>query len=468
LADSSKKFHISEEEWAQTPPKIREIVELLLEENKVLKNDIDELKAKLNQDSSNSNKPPSSDSPFAESKNESQEELPKKKKKKRKHGGQKGHKGHKHELLEPTHEEHVRTTTCVCGHTELDDQGIYYTHQEVELPEIQLEVRHFHLHQEQCPNCGRIHKAGAPKGHQTGYAPRFCAFLAVICGIQGNSRETAQAFCQEILGFHISIGAIQKVIDRVSESIAPHYECFRDKAWEARVNNIDETSWKLGGALNWLWVMANVSVVYFMVHSNRTKEAFKELVGPWMGILVSDNYGVYKKWVGGRQKCLAHLIRTAQGLADHPNAEIARCGRWAKAELQRLIKMANAPPSKGEWLAFYARLCHLIVIYQDRKDKAGTFVRSLSKEIESLWLFLEEHGVEPTNNFAERMIRFGVLWRKRSLGTRSQKGNRWVERLLSLRQTCRMHNISSFQVMVDAMESYFKEQEPDLGWIKVL
>ena len=179
MADSSKKNHISEEEWAQTPPKVREIVELLLEENKVLKNEIDELKAKLNKDSSNSNKPPSSDSPFAGSKDENQVDPPvKKKKKKRKRGGQKGHKGHKQELLEPTYEEHVRTTTCVCGHTELEDQGIYYIHQEVELPEIQLEIRHFHLHEDFCPNCGRIHKAGVPRGHHTGYAPRFCSLIA--------------------------------------------------------------------------------------------------------------------------------------------------------------------------------------------------------------------------------------------------------------------------------------------------
>ena len=469
MADYSKKFQISEEEWAQTPPRVRELLEYLLAENAALKKKIEDLEVKLNKDSSNSNKPPSSDSPFAGSKNDNQVDPPeKKKKKKRKPGGQKGHKGHKQELLEPTYEDHVRTTACVCGYTELEDQGIYYTHQEVELPEIELEIRHYHLHEDFCPNCGRIHKAGAPRGHDTGYAPRFCSLIAEIGGIQGNSRETVQAFCQSILGFHISIGAIQNVIDRVSEAIAPHYECARDKTWESDINHIDETSWKLDGDLNWLWVMGNLSVVFFMIHSGRTKEAFKQLVSGWMGILVSDNYSVYRNWVGGRQKCLAHLIRSAIGLAEHPDAEIARCGRWAKAELIRLIKMAKAPPTKGEWLTFYARLIHLIDIYKDRKDPAGTFVRSLSKEIESLWLFLKENGVDPTNNFAERMIRFGVLWRKRSLGTRSQKGNRWVERLLTLRQTCRLHNKSSFEVMVDAMESYFKEQKPDLDWIKAL
>ena len=123
MAGSSTKFKISEEDWAQTPLKVREIVDLLLQENRVLKSEIDEFKAKLNQDSSNPNKPPSSDNSFARSKKESQEEPPEKKKGKRKRGDQ---KGHKQALLRPTHEEHIWTTACVCGHTELEDQGIYY------------------------------------------------------------------------------------------------------------------------------------------------------------------------------------------------------------------------------------------------------------------------------------------------------------------------------------------------------
>ena len=146
------------------------------------------------------------------------------------------------------------------------------------------------------------------------------------------------------------------------------------------------------------------------------------------------------------------------------------CPLWsrAKAELQLLVKMAHAPPTKGQWRAFFARLCHLISTYEDRKDKAGTFVRSLNQEIESLWLFLEASGVEPTNNFAERIIRYAVLRRKRSQRTKSELGDRWVERILSLRQTCRLNNKSSFEVLVNAMKSYFKEQKPDLDWIKEL
>ena len=107
--------------------------------------------------------------------------------------------------------------------------------------------------------------------------------------------------------------------------------------------------------------------------------------------------------------------------------------------------MAKVPPTEGEWRAFYARLSHFIARYEARPDEAGKLARHLHKELESLYLFRRHEGVAPTNNFAERMIRFAGLWRKRSQGTMSDTGNRWVERSLSLRQTCRLHHQSTYE-----------------------
>jgi transposase len=128
--------------------------------------------------------------------------------------------------------------------------------------------------------------------------------------------------------------------------------------------------------------------------------------------------------------------------------------------------MAHAPPSVGEWRAFYARFISLITRNIANKDEAGKFARRLMREIDSLWLFLEKEGVSPTNNHAERMIRFAVCWRKRSLGTASEKGNRWVERILSLRQTCRLQGKRMFPILVEAIDCFFKEQKPDITWIE--
>ena len=202
-----------------------------------------------------------------------------------------------------------------------------------------------------------------------------------------------------------------------------------------------------------------------MIHPNRSKKAFDELIKEWAGILINDGYGVYQKWVNARQTCLAHLIRKARALSEMKNPEINRFWTWALNELQRLCHMAKAPPSTGEWNAFYARLIRLISLHHDREDEAGVFARRLAKEIKSLWVFLEYEGVSPTNNHAERMLRFAVLWRIRSQGTASKKGERWVERILSLRQTCRLSGRKTYPVLIDALNSYFKEQLPDLTWI---
>jgi transposase len=289
--------------------------------------------------------------------------------------------------------------------------------------------------------------------------------MGEVAGAYGNGRRIVQTFCASVLQVPISLGAIQKVLDRIAQAIEPHYLAIATQARHALVNYIDETPWWCLNTLHWLWVMASERVAFYMIHPRRSKEAFAALIDDWAGLLVSDGYGVYQTWVTHRHTCLAHLIRTARGLAGRHTPDLAACGTWALAELQRLCHMATAPPTGGEWRAWYARLCKLIEQYHDRHDDAGRFARRLLREMDSLWVFLAQHGVEPTNNRAERALRFGVLWRKRSLGTASTKGNHWVERILSLKETCRLRSVSTYHVLVEAVASFFQGHQPDLAWL---
>jgi transposase len=211
--------------------------------------------------------------------------------------------------------------------------------------------------------------------------------------------------------------------------------------------------------------MANPGVAYFQIHPTRSKAALAQLIGSWMGSLVSDGYGVYQAWQGLRQSCLAHLLRTAKGLAECVEAGMARFGARVHAELQRLCHMGTERPTVGQWRAWYARFHHLLRQHATREDKAGTFARRLQREGKSLWVFLDVQGVECTNNVAERAHRFGVMWRKRSQGTCSEKGNRWVERVLSLRHSCRIRGRPTFPMLVDAVSCLFTGKTPDLSWI---
>jgi transposase len=452
-------FPFSPQDWEQTPPAVQAYLHTMRDALGQLQEHVETLEARLKQNSTTSSQPPSADSPYKKPRRRTTSPTP------RKAGGKPGHPGHRQVLLPPTTVHEVRPERCACGNTTLALTRPYYTHQVLELPPIAMEVTHWVLHQGWCGDCGRWTKAQVPAEQRMGYGPRFTALMGELAGTYGNGRRMVQTFCASVLRVPISLGAIQKVLDRVVEAIEPHYLAIATQARHAPVNYIDETPWFLANALQWLWVMVSDTAALYMIHPHRSKEAFAALIDDWAGILVSDGYGVYRHWVQARQTCLAHLIRTARSLAERQHPHLAACGTWALAELQRLCHMATAPPTGGEWRAWYARLCKLIEQYHDCQDEAGRFARRLLREMDSLWVFLAQHGVEPTNNRAERALRFGVLWRKRSLGTASDKGNRWVERILSLKETCRLQARSTYAVLVDAVASLFTGRQPDLSWI---
>lgn len=454
-------------DWAATPELVRQYIKnleqtifALVAKVQHLEKRTEKLEVQTKKNSQNSSKPPSSDSPF---------KKPKKKikKRKRKRGGQKGHKGHKQAILEPTQVVPISPDCCPCGNRRMNPKKMkpFYTHQHIELPEIEMDVTHYVLHQCQCEKCGKTVKAQLPRENQPGYGPRLSALIAELSGIEGSSRLTVQNFCQSVLGFPISTGAIQNVIDRTSTALKPAYDRIGRVARTQPVNHIDETSWRQAGDLKWLWAMVSNSVSFYLIHKHRSKQAFLELVDDWKGILVSDNYGLYTSWINRRQSCLAHYIRRARDLSERPSESISRFGGNILKELKLLCHWAKAPPSEKQWNKFYSRLILLLFLHEGSDDDAGKLARILLREMDSLWVFLEEEGVEPTNNRAERALRFGVLWRKRSNGTQSNKGNRWVERILSLKETCRLRSKPSFPVLIGLIESYFKEQQPELSWI---
>jgi transposase len=431
----------------RTPPEVIALLLALLERIRVLEARVEELEAKLNKNSTNSNKPPSSDSAFAKV-----PDKPKKPKKPRKR------KGVRQQCLRPTELVELFAEQCSCGSHTVEEQEPYYIHQVIDLPQTQPIVRHIFLYRGRCQKCGKTVKAHIPHEQRTGFGPRLCALIAEFVAVHGNSRSAVQDFLLSVHGIPISQGAIQNILDRIRLAIAPHYEAIGEAVRSCAVNHVDETSWKRKKTLEWLWLMCNNAAAFFMIHNKRSKAAFDSLVKDWQGILISDGYGVYRRWAHGRQSCLAHLIREAKGLSERQNPALSGPGTWALKELRLLCRMAKTRPSVGQWNMFYARLIRLIALYGAQPNEAGKFVRRLQREIDCLWLFLQEKGVAPTNNHAERTLRYAVLWRKRSFGTRVAKGDSFVERILSLRQTCRLQGKRTFPVLVRKPNYIFSHQ----------
>jgi transposase len=457
LQELPQDLPISEEDWKQTPPAVRAFIlqqrELLI---KLVKR-VEELEARLGQNSQNSSRPPSSDSPYQRDKRGSKGTG--------KPGAKKGHKGHQQTLLTPTEVIPIPPKPCECGGQAFENLRAFYTHQHIELPEIRMDITHFVLQEGECTGCGRTCKGVVPEGFQVGYGPRLTGLIGELSASQRSSRSAVKEFCQSVLGIAISAGGIQRCVDRVSEAILPHYVAIAERARSMLVNFIDETSWYQHGVLAWLWVMVNHSVAFFSIKASRSKKAFEELIGHWAGILVSDGYGVYRKWVNQRQTCLAHFIRKALGLAERKDPVVARFGERVACELRRLIQWANAPPTQGEVSTWYARMCHLNDQHRGRKDEVGRLAKHLDREMAHLWVFLLEDGVEPTNNRAERALRFAVLWRRMMQGSFNEKGDRWVERVLSFRETCRLRDLPTYPILVEALTCSFQNKTPDVSWI---
>jgi len=471
-----QKRPVTKLHWDLTPEPVRQyILQLeraladlnsrIQEVEKQLQKDqqrLEKLEVRTNKNSRNSSQPPSSDSPYKKGKRKK-----KAKKSKRSKGGQKGHKAHQRQMLSPTESHSLMPDRCSCGNTDFSSSRMepFYTHQHIELPEIKMDVSHWILHRCNCPECGKLAKAKLPEHVQSGYGPRLSAFVAELSGTKAMSRNDVKQLCQSVLGISIATGTIQKIIDRASEATLPAYEAIADRARSSRCNYIDETSWFNQNALQWLWAMVNDQVAFYRIDAHRSKEAFNQLIQDWQGILVSDSYGLYRKWVHGRQVCIAHLIRKAVSLAERKKPDLRRFGQIIAASLRQLVQFSKDPPTPKEWSNFYSMLLFTLSLWEPDETDAGKLARQIVREIDSLWFFIEHNGVEPTNNRAERALRFGVLWRKRSLGTQSDKGNRWVERILSLKETCRLKAKSTYQTMEHLIDSYFRNTQPDLSWI---
>jgi transposase len=214
----------SQADWDQTPSAVQahlvpQDAELhtLKSQLQQLQQQVDQLQGRLDQTLSASSKPPSSDSPFKKHK---PRHCPGKR------GGQTGHPGSGPKLLEPTDVQVVLPPSCSCGHAVVSAPVPYRTHQMLELPPIQIDVTHFLLHQATCWGCGKTLSATIPPAHASGYGPRLSALMAEMAGIQGTSRRLIQDFCHSVLSIPISLGAIQKVIDRTSQAL------FATKRWQ--------------------------------------------------------------------------------------------------------------------------------------------------------------------------------------------------------------------------------------------
>ena len=426
---------------------------------------IDELTARLNQNSSNSSKPPSSDAPCRKS-------APAKQSSGRKPGGQPGHPGYSRVRLPPERVKHtVNYVPKVCENCQAslpkepgpNDPPATW-HQVAELPAQAAEVTEYQGHARTCLCCGHRTRAEIPaelQAHTVG--PNLAAALSYLSGRCHDSKRNVQEIAETVFGVPISLGTVAKLEQEMSTALEePHAQALATVR-AAAVKNVDETGWAKGGKLCWLWMAATLTVVVFQIHSTRGKKGLKALLGEIIGILGSDRWGAYNQVpLSKRQICWAHLKRDFQKLIDlgAETQGIGRAGRrtvkkvfaiwkdFKDGRIDRATLQARLHPVR---MCFYKALLHGS---EGADKKTKRFCRRLLKVYTALWTFAAEEGVEPTNNHAERMVRPAVLWRKGSFGNHSEAGCRFTERILTTVQTLHLQNRPVLEYLRHAISAH--------------
>ena len=446
--------------------------------------DLERLLAGRKKNSTNSSKPPSSDGLAG-----NQRSRGRKHKSKRKPGAQPGHPGH-HRALVPTAEVSAVEVLLPkqCGHCggnlpqkpgKLTTQGEPRRHQVTEVPPVKAYITEYQCPNVVCEHCGNATRAPLPEEIAGQSGPQLTALIAywtVVCRLP---RRLVEAMLGDVLGIEISLGSTQKAWEEVSQAVEQPVQQLQEQLPREAVLNVDETGWRTNGDKRWIWALVAQQFVFYVVASTRGAEVLVSLLGAvYRGILCSDRWVVYLTYHSGRrmQLCWAHLKRNILGIADYARSPSSRqfC-RDALAIVARLFRLwyrfrgdlrdrrGNPQPIDRRQLLVKSIPLQkkLFALAEAHLDDADREVRNLARALfihfERLFTFLEEEGVEPTNNGVEQILRTAVQWRKISFGNRSRNGEIATARLLTVTQTCKRQQRHVLGYLTDAVRCHRRQ-----------
>jgi transposase len=410
-----------------------------------LRQQVQDLKGRLDQNSTNSSRPPSTDPIGVKRK---PPEPPSKKSR----GGQKGHPRHMRALVPPDRVASV--TDCKpaecrrCGHPLNGEDAEPRRHQVAELPPIEPEVHEYRLHRLCCPHCKTVSCGTLPDGvPRTGFGPRLHAALSVLTGAYRLSKRQVAQLCSDLLGLTISLGMIAKLERITADVLKQPVAELAEQVMVAEAANIDETGWRQNGRKAWLWVVVTAAGIVFRIARSRAGAVAQDLLGEEpKPIVISDRFPGYE-WIKlkSRQICWAHLRRDMQAMIDRDGdgAEVGRRLLWQSNKLfEAWHKVRDGTIRRSTFLQTVAWLRPMVRSSLESGagcacPKTAATCAELLRLWDCLWTFTRVEGVGPTNNAAERALRHAVIWRRISGGTDSEAGSRFVERMLSVVATCR-------------------------------
>ena len=422
--------------------------------------------AAARKNSSNSSKPPSSD---IVKPSKPQSATP------RKRGAQPGHSANLRPPFDPEQIDRVQEyhLPCCpdCGGDLTASTAAPQVVAQVELVERPIRITEHRGQPGWCPRCRVTHAAPIPEPVRAAglVGPHLTTLVAYLKGACHCSFSTIRTFLRDVVGVRLSRGWLAELCARVSAGLQPAYDELLAALPQQPRLNVDETGHKDDGQLLWTWCFRAELFTLFKIAPSRGSAVLLEVLGAeFDGVLGCDYFSAYRKSMGDCgvtvQFCLAHLIRDLKFLAEHPDPRNRTYGRrllHAARELFAVIHrreqmtptaFANALEDAGNALAGAA------IDRVPATDAARNLAERFATHGDSYLRFVTTPGIEPTNNLAEQAIRFVVLDRVVTHGTRGTTGQRWSERIWTALATCAQQGRSAFDFLRATVAAYFDDR----------
>lgn len=397
---------------------------------------IKRLEAIINEDSHNSSKPPSTDSPY-------KKKTKSLRKKGGKPGGQKGHKGTNLRLTENPDEIvfYYCTGQCACGYDLSKENPIEYERRQVfDIPEIKIHVTEHRGEIKECPDCGKIHNTAFPEGitQKAQYGNRLKSFSLFLRQYGFLSYDRLQETLEGLLGINISTGTLVNFTNSCASRLSPVVEKIRCKLIASAVLHCDESGHKITGKLNWLHVASNKVLTYYFSHPKRGKAAIDAMgiLPSFTGTAIHDHWKAYYEYDCDHSLCNAHHLRELIYFAEEEKMD------WAKKLIACLCDAKQEKVKHGELhidrIGYYKRRYERIFREgykqnpentkkhgnrgRPKQTKAFNLLRRLKEYKMDVLRFMYDSEIPFDNNQAERDIRMIKVQQKISGTFRSSKG----------------------------------------------
>jgi transposase len=451
-------------------------IKTLIEENQRLHQRIEYLErelAKARKNSRTSSKPPSSDivKPAKPSKTSPNSG-------KRHAGGQPGHPKHERAAFPPEQVNetfaHTLDTCPWCG-TDLEEADkAPRIIQQVEILEFPLHIEEHRGHAFWCPHCHTVHYAPLPLHVVKGglFGPKLTALVAYMKGVCHASFSTIRKFCRDVLGMPVSRGYLRNVIAKVSDALEPAFDELLHALPDQALLNIDETGHKDNGTRFWTWCFKASMYTLFRLDKSRSSQVLLDVLGDeFSGVIGCDYFGAYRKYMRLNDKiavqfCLAHLIRDVKYLTTLSDAETRAYGERLRAGLKALFEVIHRRE-----VMVPGTFQHELTVCRDALMTLATHHVPQTNEAQNMMTRFEKHGaqyfqfittpeIEPTNNLAEQAIRFVVIDRRITQGTRSKSGRHWCERIWTVIATCTQRGLDIFEFLYQSICAHWNDTSP--------